>query len=369
MVCNMLKSYWFLIIFSIVFMATYSVCTFIAAEYHQVQYDVAIEKVNNGISLNIPVQSGLPKETDTIFYEINHFSNSNNIFLIGSSTVQRGIIIPKSTIPETWHIHNLAIGGGSPISENILHVNFLNAYANHKPDKSDVLILHVCNKAFTEPPDDQRYVAQLIRAYGVYSIDDTLQVHGYMPDIYREWMFSKERVFAPVSDITGINKFAVGQSIYLKMEELVKGIISKTDNPSHALETVTYHSPEVISKYQEAARKESQNNTYPSKITEEYKKFLKNMSKQTNVVVIDMYLPSWQKDLDTQKEYENWVQSDFLPFLMDNQITYIDVSASFHDYEFEDSAHLNKAGREHFTKLFDDNLIPLLNNISSTPLL
>ena len=347
-------------------MVTYMGCNFAAGEYHNLQYSQDIDNLNMGLILDPPVKSGLPLETEIIFNEINHFSDHNNIFLIGPSTVRNGIVIKESSIPKIWDIHNLAIGGGSPISENILHVNFLNAYANHKPDKSDVIVLHISNIAFYNPPPSQRYVSQLIKAYNVYTIDEDLQVHGYMPNIYLESMFSKERIFKPIGDILGINKFSVGQSIYLKLEDVSKSIFFKSNTQSDINETFTYHSPSEVAGYKERWRILSQNNTYPSSETNNFKNFLKKINGQTNIVLVDMYLPSWQKDLETQKEYQNWTQSDLIPFLKENQIAYVDISNSFADDEFVDSGHLNKAGREHFTKLFDEYLNPILFNISAS---
>lgn len=130
----------------------------------------------------------------------------------------------------------------------------------------------------------------------------------------------------------------------------------------------TYHSGSQIAEYKDFWTKFTRSITYyPNTETEEFKNFLTKLNTQTNIIVVNMYVPSWQKDIEKQKGYEEWTQSDLVPFLKENKIAYIDFSNSFNDEEYADSGHLNWAGREHFTRLFDDAVKLILSNISQSP--
>jgi len=359
----MIKSYKFILVLLITFTVTYMACFAIATEYNNIQYANAMEKVNEGLLLTLPVKNGLSSETNIIYNEVKQLSPKNNLILIGPSTVRDGIIINESKIPKSWDIHNFAISGVQ-LSECMLLVNYIDAYANHKPDRSDVIVFHMSYFTFFDSPEDQQYVTQNIEAYGFYTIDENLHVHGYMPDAYREWILSKEEIMAPLSDITGINKFSVGQSAYLKIEDISTIILNSFNKPASSGTIATSPSPEEIEQYGLIWQQRSQNITFTPEKTKQFEAFLRDVNNQTNIVIINMYLPSWQKDLEKQKEYQNWSQSELIPFLKENNITYIDFSNSFSDNEFADSGHLNDAGREHFTRAFDSNITPLLENIS-----
>lgn len=203
------KSYWFLGVFLIVLVPIYIICFSASWVYNNYEYNKSLVQFNKGLVLDKP-EPCLFRSSDfnVIYNEVYHLSNHNNILLIGSSTVVNGIVVHESTIPKNWDIHNMAIGGGISISEMMLMINYLNTYANHIPDKSDVIIIHISYASFKVPPQNERYVTQIIEAYGVYSIDKDLQVHGYMPDIYRKWIFSKAKITMALNSFTGINMFS-----------------------------------------------------------------------------------------------------------------------------------------------------------------
>jgi len=367
------KSYWLLLVLLIVFAPIYTTCFFAASVYNNYEYNKAVDQFNNGLLLDKPIQGNLPREFNIVYNDINQLSDHNNIFLIGSSTVMYGLLSYESTIPENWSIHNMAIGGGVSVSEMMLMINYLNSYANHKPDKSDVIVIHIFYPSFKVAPENEQYITQIIEAYGVYSIDKNLQVHGYMPDIYREWMSSKETIRMAIDSFTGINMFSFSGSLLTKLLKISNNITNfflKTQvQPSvDSYNSIyTYHSPAQIVEYKDFwTRFTASIPGYPNSETEKFKDFLAKLNSQTNVIVVNMYLPSWQRDIEKQKGYEEWMQSDLVPFLEENQIAYVDFSNSFKDEEYADSGHLNKAGREHFTKLFDDAIKPILTNIYQT---
>lgn len=371
----MIKSYRFLIIFLAIIAPIYTTCFIVSSAYNNYEYNKAVDQFNKGLLLDKPEPSLFSsREFNIIYDEVNHLSDHNNILLIGSSTVMNGIVIHESTIPKNWDIHNMAIGGGISVSEMMLMINYLNTYANHVPDKSDVIIIHITYASFKVPPPNEQYVTQVIEAYGIYSIDKDLQVHGYMPDIYRDWISSKATIMGALSSFTGINMFSLNEAVVTKLLKISNNIINlclkihvqpSTDN---YYSIYTYHSPAQIAEYKYFWTKFTRYiSGYPNSETEEFINFLTKLNTQTNIIVVNMYVPSWQRDIEKQKGYEEWTQSDLVPFLKENKIAYIDFSNSFNDEEYADSGHLNWAGREHFTRLFDDAVKLILSNISQSP--
>jgi hypothetical protein len=369
------KSYWFLIVFLIVLAPIYTTCFIAGSAYNNYEYSKAIDQFNKGLLLDKPEPCLFrSRDFNVIYNEAYHLSDHNNILLIGSSTVMNGMVVHESTIPKNWDINNMAIGGGISISEMMLMINYLNTYANHIPDKSDVIIIHISYSSFKVPPQNERYVTQIIESYGVYSIDKDLQVHGYMPDIYRAWLFSKATIDMAINSFTSLDMFSPSESLLTKLPKIsnnITNLFSKSQTqPSidnyHSI--YTYHSASQIAEYKDFWTEFTQYITrYPNTETEEFKDFLMKLNTQTNIIVVNMYLPSWQRDIEKQKGYEEWTQSDLVPFLKENKIAYIDFSNSFNDEEYADSGHLNWAGREHFTRLFDDAVKLILSNISQSP--
>jgi hypothetical protein len=379
----MIKSYRFLLIFLAIFAPIYATCFIAGSAYNNYVYGKALDQFNQGKLQNKPDPNVLlfeepclsrSREFNIIYNEVNHLSDKNNILLIGSSSVVNGIVVHESTIPKNWDIHNVAISGGLSFTEMMLMINYLNTYANHKPDKSDVIVLHIFYSTFKEPPANERYVTQLIEAYSVYRVDDDQHVHGYMPGFYREWMSSKRTIIMALSSFTSINLFSPSASLLTKALEIINNIsnlfskprVQTSDNPYYS--SSTYHAPSQIAEYKDFWTRFTRGIKFPNSETEQFNSFLAKLHTQTNIVVVNMYLPSWQKEIAKQKGYEEWTQSDLIPFLQENKIAYVDLYNSFHDEEYADSGHLNWAGREHFTKLFDDSVKPVLSTISSLPL-
>jgi hypothetical protein len=375
----MIKSYQFILIFLAVSAPIYTTFFLAGSAFNNYEYNRELEQFNKGLLLDKPIPSVLPfeppclsrsREFNLIYNEVNHLSDQNNILLVGSSSVINGIVVHESTIPKNWDIHNVAISGGLSFREMTLMINYLNTYANHKPDKSDVVVIHIFYATFKVPPTNERFVTQIIEAYGIYNVDENQQVHGYMPAIYSEWMSSKRTIMMALSSFTGINMFSASASLLTKALEIINNIsnlfskprVQTSDNPYYS--SSTYHSPSQIAEYKAFWTKFTQGIEYPNPEAEQFKDFLTKLNAQTNIIVVNMYVPSWQRDIEKQKGYDKWTQNDLIPFLEENKIAYADFSTSFTDEEYADSGHLNGAGREHFTKLFDDAVKPVLNTVS-----
>jgi len=104
--------------------------------------------------------------------------------------------------------------------------------------------------------------------------------------------------------------------------------------------------------------------SFPSEDTREFKEQLQQLNKETNIVVINQYIPSWQRESKIETKYRNWIERDLRPFMMQENITWIDLSSSIPDSEYGDYAHLFKQGRMNYTELFDKEIQNVIKNIT-----
>jgi hypothetical protein len=356
----MLKPYWLILVVSIIFFVTFIICLILAESFNGYYFNKVYEDFNSGKSSSFPPESGYSNEIDVVYYQIDKFSLTNNLILIGSSTTRDSVIPNQEKVLNGWDIHNLAIGGGTTIQGYKLMWNYINTYANHRPNNTDVVVIHISYASFLKQSPDDNRIKQWIEAFGTYVVDDDLKVHGSMSNVVKKWELCKSKISTAFLIITGVDRFSVGKSAYLKIEATAADFLSlfnkKNDSANPADKSSSDHKG-----YQIYWTKYSESITYPNSETDELKKILIEMKSQTNVVVINMDVPSWQKAISKEKEYENWTKSDLIPFLRENNITWIDFSDAIPDEEYANSAHMNKMGRERYTHLFNEKFARILD--------
>lgn len=348
------------LVFTIFFTVIIVYAAFLVMSDNYIKYkeDIQYKKFNEGNSFYTPNTNNLPIEINVIYNEINSFSSENNLILFGASTTREGILPEQLTIPAKWKLKNMAMGADTIYSFRLMR-NYLNSYANHKPDKTDIVVIHIFYGTFPITPPETSLLHRTIEVFGTYQVDDSGEVHGYMSGTRKLWELSNYKIrFA-----LGIDQDSVGKSLAIILRDFgrksIRLIIGDPKEFHNVSPTV-----EDLAKYRAGWTTYTQNVTYPGKSTDDFKELLKELKSQTNVVVLNLYVPSWHRTYPAEQEYENWTRTDLIPFLNEQGISWIDLSKSIPDSEYGDSAHLFKKGRENYTKQFSAAINPILSNIN-----
>jgi hypothetical protein len=347
----MFKQYKLLVITAfIVVIIIFIPVSFLTDQYYQSLDRENYGKFLQGDAFYTPTINGLPWEVNTVYNEVHNLAPENNLILFGASTTREGILPDQIVLPGNWTLHNFALGSETIRSFGIMK-NYLNTYAEHKPDKSDVVAVHIFYGTFVELPEYKDYTKQIIEETGMYTVDESGNVNGtdVQPQIFLDLsMYKIQKLFSTLSadsDKTFTKMFFTSQN----------GSVNESDEGK-------------IKGYKKFWSDYTQNAAYPGNSTEEFKKFIHQLNNQTNVVVINMYIPSWQRSSPKEQEYEAWVKNDLKPDLQNESIPYIDFSTSIPDSEYGDSAHLFKSGRERYSDLFMKEISPILVNYSGSSL-
>lgn len=350
----MIRKYRLVLVLFFTVSLVYAVFLLMSEESIKLKDDMQYRNFDEGHSFYTPYKNNLPWEINVVFNEVNSLSSSNNLMLIGASTTREGIIPEQLTIPAKWKLINLAIGADTIYSFRLMW-NYLNSHAIHKPDKTDIVVIHIFYGTFPIKPPEDDYLRQTIEVLGTYHVDDTLQVQGSISDMRRQWELSNYRIrFA-----MGLSEGSVGKSLVNALRSLaVNGVGLTLGNHND----VSGPTPADLENYKAFWTAYTRNVTYPGNSTDEFKQLLKDLKSQTHVVVVNLYVPSWQRTYPSEQEYENWTRTDLIPFLNEQGISWIDLSRSIPDSEYGDSNHLFKKGRENYTRQFSAAINPILSN-------
>jgi len=323
------------------------------------------ENFLRGNEFYTPVINGLPWEINIVYNEIHNLSPSNNLILFGASTTREGVLPDQINLPNNWTMHNFAIGADTIFSFKVM-MNYLNKYANHKPNKNDVVVVHIFYGSFVEKPKDQDYLKQIIEKTGTYHVDDFGNVTGEMINLQTIWELENYKIFSFFSNLLVNGEKSLKDQFSYEITPLRKTQTSiMTDKNSTDKCLNISNCNEKLDEYSQFWTNYTRNASYPGNSTLEFKELLIQLNNETNVVVVNMYLPFWQRSYPKEQEYESWIQSDLIPFLSNNSIPWIDYSSSIPDSDFGDSAHLFREGRQKYTELFNNNINKILNNISN----
>lgn len=334
------------------------------------QYIAAIDKQNysdfeKGITRYQPKPNGLDWETNQIYNEVNNLSSGKNIFLYGSSTTREGILPDRVNIPNNWTVHNFGIRGASIQCFKMLS-NYLNSYSNHKPDKNDIIAVHICYPIFVDKPSGNENMKTFIEKSGEYIVDESENVTGTTNYLLRIWELGSEKIYNSLFlFIWDGAEFSLKNQIYSYVKSLFirHDIISQDPN---AIQEVrgSMNIDDFLKQFDGYWENLTRNTSYPGHNTQKFIELIDDLNNQSNVVIIDMYITSRLRNSTKEAEYSRWVNNELVPHLNERKIPYINFTSSIPDIEYADSSHLLINGRDRYTDLFNKEITKIITNIS-----
>lgn len=305
------------------------------------------------------IEHGLPGEQNVIFNQIDELSFEKNVILIGGSTTRWGVL-RNCCLPNNWTLYNFGMGFDKVYSDKVM-INYINNYANHKLNKNDVVIFHINFWHFSEEPPKSDYTRKVIENYGIYQIDDSGKITGQMTDLKKMLLLNKVR----------INYFYLTFPIYMA-QSIRQPFTPSPDGLKKSSNNLNLNNSgpdeETLKKYKKLWIERIQNTTYPNNSSAEFEELIRQLNSQTNVVVVNLYTPSWVHNYSKEQEYEQWLENNLTPFLKTEKIPYLDFSSTIPDSDYRDSNHLLMRGRERYTTLFNNEIDKILSNITTNQL-
>jgi hypothetical protein len=366
----MIKQYKLFFILIIIVIGIFFISFTLMNQYYQSVDKESYEKFLQGNSLYDYNQKGMDSGVDEIYDQINKLSSKNNLILIGASTTQEGVLPDQINLPQNWTLHNFGMGGDTIMSFKIM-LNYLDKYSNHKPDKNDVIVFHIMYTAFAEHPIDEDSLTSVIERSGAYHVDDSgnitgetiYPISGFQLQTFELYeLFSEPLWIRSDSILNQIeNEFAPSKTGTCS---LISTVDTKCPDNSMCVEKINAYHNLWTGCLENGWYPGIENNSYPGNSTIEFEDLIQQLNNQTNVVVINMYVPSWIRDTSKEQEYDRWLNSDLEPFLKANNIPYLDYSSSIPDSDYGDVAHLVLNGREQYTQLFNNDMNTILANVS-----
>lgn|GEM_PF-4858507 len=271
-----------------------------------------------------------------LLHQVTNLSKEKEVILIGGSQTRIGLI-PNYSLDNGYTLNNLGLSGATPYSDKIM-LNYIKLEGNRELNNDDIIVFDIYYATFTFQDTKNDYTRSQLDRFGVYTIDESGNIYGSLGKLHKCYYDS----------IMPYNTFmkTISNSLNVLKSNLLQtlnAIITSNDN-------------DVISDYERYysdSEKFTKGTKYPSDSTDAFKKLLIETRNISNVVVVNLYVPSWMRDNPTEQEYELWLNESLLPFLSENNICYLDFSRTIPDNEYYDFAHLNRQGRENYTRQFD----------------
>jgi len=311
-----------------------------------------------GPEIYLPKKHDLTWYQNVIFNQINELSFEKNVILIGGSTTSAGVL-PDYNLTNNWTLYNFGMAANTVYSDKIM-LNYIDNYANHKLNKNDVVIFHIWHAYFVDTPPESDFTRQVIENSGIYRVDDSGNITGHMTNLQK---------------ILVLKKFQANFFYSMDQSKILQStidIIKNLDIPNKSSNNLNLNTSgpneQTLKEYEKGWSDYTRNTTYPNNSTAEFEELILQVNNQTNVVIVNLYTPSWLHNSSKEQEYERWLESDLRPFLEEEHIPWIDFSSSIPDSEYGDSAHLFKSGRERYTKLFNNEINKILFNITTNQL-
>ncbi len=295
--------------------------------------NVYLQDYLSGKSGNYPIIIGdMDIESYKLLHQVNNLSKEKEVIMIGGSQTRIGLL-PNYSLDNGYTLNNLGLSRATSYSDKIM-LNYIKLEGNRELNNNDVVVFDIFFETFRDLKDD--YTKSQLDRFGVYTIDDSGNIYGSLGELQRCYL---EYVIPYNTFMNIISGFFDKQKSYLLNG--ISAIISPKDNISD------YERYYIISDQRTKGTK------YPSDSTETFKELLIETRNISNVVVVNLYVPSWMRDNPREQEYEMWLNESLLPFLSENNICYLDFSRTIPDNEYSDFAHLNRQGRENYTRQFD----------------
>lgn len=310
-----------------------------------------------GNAFYTPVKNGLPWEINVVYNEVNNFAERNNLVLLGSSTTREGVMPENLKLKEGWKLMNMSISADSSDSFQLM-LNYLNKYANHKLNKTDVVIVHIWYANFIDRKLKDDYLKKILEMFGLFSVNNGLEINGPMSYLQKEWKLINYKIRLAFSKaLLGIWP----SEIEFDLPTLGKASSRLSGLFNNGAKVKVVSKKEKLQEYCDYWTTYMQTTQIPGRTTDIFKQMLIRLKSQTNIVVVNLYVPSWHKTYQKEKMYEMWLNHDLRPFLKDKGIIYLDFADTIPDSEYGDSAHLFIKGRERYTELFSERIAGILD--------
>lgn len=291
----------------------------------------------------------LDKYQYNLIETVYNLSPHKNVILIGGSQVLWGAI-PNYTMQQCWTIRNLGMSNAHPYSDKIILNNIMSI---HPIVKDDIVIFHIFVGYF-EPTSKQSDFTRQSYEKLSYIVDDggnlTPKVLSPLQRFYyyktfqyyglKSWLFEKYLNIPAFLD-------------HLKENTNCKG--EKLNNDSAASNKTEVN----INKWSNYTHEVM----FPGNETNDFMNLVSDYNQKSNVIVINLYTPSWMKAIPKEKEYEEWFNNNLTPFLNNQNIPIFDFSNSIPDNEYFDDVHLNVDGRIRYTQLLNKKLMNFMSLI------
>lgn len=273
---------------------------------------------------------------DSISYillqNVTNTPNKKEVILIGASTTRYGIV-KNYSLNNGYTLYNRAVFDG-PFGYKLM-LNYFTLRANKGLDPEDIVIFHIYYASFADYQNNHESMKLKMENFGSYIIDDDGNISGSLGELHKHYL---ENIIMYKTFMSTIDYS------YDKLIDCLSNVFSEINESSMRI------SYDELYSFEDSLTKGTK---YPNEYTDKFKNLLIETSNMSKVVVVNLYAPSWMRDNPTEHEYEKWLNESLIPFLDENDICYLDFSRSIPDNEFVDHAHLNKQGRENYTRQFD----------------
>ena len=268
-----------------------------------------------------------------LLHQVTNLSKEKEVIFIGGSQTKIGVLHNYS-LNNGYTLKNLGMSSNTPYSDKLM-LNYIILEGNRELNHDDIIVYEIFFGSFRDQNTKKDFTRSQINRFGVYSIDDNGNISGSLGKLHRMYL----EYVIPYN--TFISRLSSQFDIIHNFLCIVTTIIAPHKQMS------TYNDNYYFwDKYTKGTK-------YPNDNTDAFKELLLETSNISKVVVINLYVPSWMRDNPTEHEYEMWLNESLIPFMYDNNISYLDFSRSIPDNEFADHSHLNKQGRENYTQQFD----------------
>lgn len=310
--------------------------------------------LNGSTPQYLPSKNGLTVEMNVLFYEMRNLSlKHHNILLIGASTTREGIISEEVHLPENWTLTNLAMSGLT-VDDLEMQLDLLNNESNKRISKEDIIVLHILDGTFIDY-QGKSIDKSAIEFFQGFSIDENNNVQKLMPWPLIEFKIINYRIkklFPAI--ILNNNPQSPISDFRLESISLIKSFF---DNQTHYRNKSISDArkAEIYKANRDHWEKATRGISFPGSKTEKFLQLVNSSNKNSNVIVINMYIGSWHQ---TQKEaeYEAWINAELIPYLKNENITYIDYSKIIPDLYYYDAAHIGVDGRRSYSHYFNSSI-------------
>jgi hypothetical protein len=293
------------------------------------------------------IKNGIAGEQDKIFNQIDELSFKKNVIFIGGSTTRWGVL-PNYILPNNWTVYNFAMGYDTVYSD-IVMLNYINNYANHKLNKNDVVIFHIYYGHFVEWNPKTDYTRNVIESSGIYHVDDSGKITGHMTDLQKQLLLKEFQINYFYSSVgSEFNKFI--RKIFIQNSIISEKSLNNLNQNIVGLDEKT------LKEYKEYWIERTINTSYPNNSTAKFEDLIQQLNNQTNVVVVNLDTPTWIHNSSKEQEYEKWLENNLTRFLKKEKIPYLDFSSTIPDSDYRDSIHLSLNGREKYTIIFNNRI-------------